>query len=411
MSADVDVLIIGAGAAGIGAARELAGSGLSTLMLEAAPRVGGRAWTEELAGMALDLGCGWLHSADRNPWTRIAEAAGFAIDRTAPAWDRQYRDLGFTTAERQAARAAFDAWTERLRRTPPASDRAADAIAPGCAWAGYLQALSGIINGDVLERISVADYLAYDGASTDHNWRVEAGYGALIAGSLPPSTDLRLATPVQALTLDGRAIGVITPKGMLHARGVIVTVSTAVLARGGLKLPACLDDWPHAASLLPLGHDEKLYLALSATAPFEGEAHLLSDPRDAGAIAYHVRPMDRPVIECYLGGEAAREMAASGPAAAFERAIDGLVRLLGSGIRRHLCPLAASRWTMTDRIGGAYSHALPGHAGARATLARTFDARLFFAGEATEREDFSTAHGAYASGRRAAGEALAALAR
>jgi len=76
MAADVDVVIIGAGAAGIAAARRLAASHLSAIVLEATGRVGGRAWTCEVAGMRLDLGCGWLHSADRNPWTRIAEGAG-----------------------------------------------------------------------------------------------------------------------------------------------------------------------------------------------------------------------------------------------------------------------------------------------------------------------------------------------
>src|ERR1700722_19051268 len=86
MAADVDVAIIGAGGAGIAAARRLAASHLSAMLLEATARVGGRAWTCEVAGMRLDLGCGWLHSADRNPWTRLAEAAGFVVDRRAPAW-------------------------------------------------------------------------------------------------------------------------------------------------------------------------------------------------------------------------------------------------------------------------------------------------------------------------------------
>ena len=96
MSTDADVVIVGAGAAGIAAARRLAASGLSAMALEATARVGGRAWTCDVAGFHLDLGCGWLHSADRNPWTRIAEAAGFTIDRRTPAWGRQYRDLGFS---------------------------------------------------------------------------------------------------------------------------------------------------------------------------------------------------------------------------------------------------------------------------------------------------------------------------
>ena len=106
MAADVDVVIIGAGAAGIAAARRLAASHLSAMVLEATARVGGRAWTCDVAGMQLDLGCGWLHSADRNPWTRIAEGAGFVVDRRAPAWGRQYQEVGFSQTDQAAARRA-----------------------------------------------------------------------------------------------------------------------------------------------------------------------------------------------------------------------------------------------------------------------------------------------------------------
>ena len=90
--------------------------------------------------------------------------------------------------------------------------------------------------------------------------------------------------------------------------------------------------------------------------------------------------------------------------------IDGLAALFGSEIRRYLRPLITTDWTRTSYIGGAYSYALPGQAGARAMLARPFEGRLFFAGEATHAFDFSTAHGAHDSGVRAAEEAIAALA-
>ena len=96
MNSDFDVLIIGGGAAGIGAARELAGSGRSTLLLESTSRLGGRAWTYEIAGHRLDLGCGWLHSGDRNSWARIAEEAGLAVDRQPARWGVQHRHLGFS---------------------------------------------------------------------------------------------------------------------------------------------------------------------------------------------------------------------------------------------------------------------------------------------------------------------------
>jgi monoamine oxidase len=409
MSEDWDVVIIGGGAAGIAAARRLAASGLSTLVLEASQRIGGRAWTINVVGLALDLGCGWLHSADRNPWVGIAEASGFAVDRRRPAWGQQYRDLGFSQAEQMAASDALAAWRERLEATLPQSDCAADALEPDGAWNAYLQAMSGYISGGALERISAADYLAYDSASTGHNWRVLAGYGTLVAASLPPTAALRLGTPADAIGLEAARVTVTTRAGTITARSAIITVPTDVLVSGAIRLPGALDDWCHAAAGLPLGRDEKLFLEIVGDSPFAPETRVLGDPRNPRTGVYYIRPFGRPVVEGFFGGDGACMLAEHGPVAGFAYAIDQLATLFGSDVRRMLRPLAASNWSQMEYVGGAYSYALPGRAPARDELARPFEQRLFFAGEATHRHDFSTAHGACQSGTRAAEEVIAAL--
>ena len=406
---DFDVVIVGGGAAGIGAARAVAASGRSALLLEASSRLGGRAWTLVIAGHRLDLGCGWLHSADRNSWTRIAEEGGTIVDRRLPAWGVQHHDLHFPPSEQAAARNAFAAWRRRLSIAPPPSDCAADALPPGGEWNGYIQAISGFISGAPLERISAADTLAYDAAATDSNWRAPHGYGDLIVASLPCRTVLRLSTPVEEIELKPQGLLVKTPAGAVHARTAILTVSTAVLANGAIKAPNELDAWREAASSLPLGRNEKLFLEVVGESPFAPETQALGNPRDARTGAYYIRPFGRMVIECFFGGEGALMIEEGGPAAGFDYAIDELASLFGAAARRSLRPLIASSWSRTTAIGGAYSYALPGRAGARRLLARPFEDRLFFAGEATSSQDFSTAHGAHDSGVRAAREALAGL--
>ena len=409
MSTDADVVIVGAGAAGIAAARRLATSGLSAMVLEATGRIGGRAWTCDVAGLHLDLGCGWLHSADRNPWTRVAEAAGFAVDRRTPAWGRQYRDLGFSQAEQAAATQALTDWRRRMMKTPPASDCAADALEPDGEWNAYIQAMSGFLTGAGLERISVADYIAYDAASTGCNWRAPAGYGSLVAASLPRPIDLRLSTPVESIELNSRAVVLATPVGAVRARAAILTVSTAVLAGGTIMLPRGLDPWRDAAARLPLGRNEKLFLEIAGDSSFAPETRVLGNPRDRRTGVYYIRPFGWPVIECFLGDQGARMVEEMGPAAGFAHATDQLAALFGSAVSRSLRPLVASNWSRMTHVGGAYSHALPRHAAAREDLARPFEQRLFFAGEATHVHDYSTAHGAHDSGVRAAEEAIAAL--
>jgi monoamine oxidase len=147
MGADFDVVIVGAGAAGIAAARRLAAAQLSVLLIEASSRIGGRAWSCETAGLRLDLGCEWLHSADRNPWTRLAEQMGFTIERRAAAWGSQYRDLGFSQSEQTAARKAYSAWSERLATAPPANDFASDAMELDGHWNAYIAAICGYVSG------------------------------------------------------------------------------------------------------------------------------------------------------------------------------------------------------------------------------------------------------------------------
>ena len=406
---DVDIVIVGGGAAGIGAARRLAPSGASVLLLEAESRLGGRAWTHGIRGLTIDLGCGWLHSAEQNSWAALARNSEIPLDLSPPAWGTQFRDLGFPPAEQAEAREAFTQWMRRMSETPPASDCAADALDERSPWNAYIRAIAGFISGARLERLSVADYVAYDEQSTDSNWRVRSGLGALVAGSLPQNIRVRLATPADAIALNAEGVTVTTPSGALKARAALLSVSTHVLAGDTIKLPPGLDAWREAATKLPLGRNEKLFLEIPADSPFEPETQVYGDPRNSRTGAYYLRPFGWPVVECFLGGEGAGVVEDEGPAAGFAFALDQLVNLFGAQVRGQLKPLVASSWGRMQRIGGAYSYALPTHAAARGILARPFEQRIFFAGEATSAGDFSTAHGAHDSGVRAAEEILATL--
>lgn len=404
-----DVIIIGGGAAGIGAARRLAAHGISALLLEASSRLGGRAHTQDLAGYPLDLGCEWLHSGNRNAWVGIAEASGLPVDRSDPPWTKAHPSLAENKDDKEAAWKAYGDWEERLRTVAPGSDRASDALEPGGTWNAYVRAIAGFMSGVAPEQISAADYLAYDDASTGRNWHLPLGYGTLVAASLPSSTTLRLATPAERIDLTADGVAVTTRAGIVRAGAAILTVSTAVLAGDAIRLPSGVDPWREAAAALPLGRNEKVFLEIGSEAAFDPDSHAYGNLHDSRAAAYSIRPNGWPVIEAFLGGDGARIVEEEGPAAGFAFVSAELAALFGSDVASAIRPLAATSWSRMASIGGAYSCALPGRAGARAQLARPFEDRLFFAGEATHPFDFTTAHGAHDSGQRAADEAMAAL--
>ena len=151
-----DVAIVGAGAAGIAAARHISDLGRSVLLVEALPRLGGRALTAQVAGLPLDLGCGWLHSAERNPLIALATAAGVEVDRSKAAWGEELREVGATAGTLERAWDAYEEFGNRLRRDPPASDRAGDAMSPGDPCRPFVDALSGFMNGAGIDQFLVA---------------------------------------------------------------------------------------------------------------------------------------------------------------------------------------------------------------------------------------------------------------
>ena len=406
---DPDVIVIGAGAAGLGAARQLAAAGLAVRVLEARNRLGGRAGTaRDPSGLPIELGCAWLHSADENELCAIAIEAGLTIDKTRPPWRTQINDIGFPPADQADFRAALGRLFARLDEAGEAqADQPADRLLdPGSRWNPLLNATSTYMNGVELDQLSVHDFWRYH--DTGVNWRIMEGYGGLMA-ALGAGFDIALDCPVSLIDHAGPRLRIETPRGDVRACAVIVTVPTDVLCAGALQFRPALPDKIEAAAVLPLGLADKLYLGLDKAEEFPKDSHLYGALDRAQTCSYHVRPFGRPLIEVYSGGRFARELEAEGEAAFASFAIGQLASLLGGGIRKRLHPIAATAWGRDPYARGSYSHAMPGHADARAVLAAPVDARLFFAGEACMVNDFSTAHGAYRSGVAAADAVIAAL--
>jgi monoamine oxidase len=410
-SSEFAVVIIGGGAAGIAAARRLREARVDALILEARPRLGGRAWTvADAAGLPLDLGCGWLHSADRNPWASIAEAQRRAIDKTPPPWTRPSAQIGVPAFDGVAFAQAMQRFRRRVDSLDEGeTDRPAAAfLEPQGRWNNLINAVSTYYSGAELDCVSARDLARYDDSGV--NWRAVEGYGRVIAAH---GADLSVELDCTAERIDRRAkrLRVETTRGAVSADAVIVTLPSNLIAeQEGLFLPA-LPEKTAAAAGLPLGLADKLFLALADAEQFEKDSRAFGDAGHAATAAYQFRPFGRPLIEAYFGGALAAELETAGEAAFFDFAVAELVGLFGGDFSRRVMPLRLHRWGSDPLSRGSYSYALPGKADCRAALAAPVDDRLFFAGEACSPNDYSTAHGAFLTGVAAAEQAIAARRR
>jgi monoamine oxidase len=414
---NTDVVIIGAGVAGLSAAAALRAGGVSTLMIEATPRIGGRAWTERIGEARFDRGASWLHMAERNPLAAIARETGEGVRRSDDGRTRLVM-IGERLAT-QAERAEFDASWERFERV--AGGRATDggpdvslaeAIAPlrDDPWTATVEfweaSLIAAADSGVL---SVRDWHANLLEGT--NLSVAGGIGAFVERRLgPPAGDIWRETP--ATRIEWQAAGgvrVETPRGTIAARACIVTVSTGVLAAGGIAFsPALPVATQEAIAGLPMGLLAKVALRARGADRLDLPSNCsvqrrLAEP-GAAAMSFHFWPDGADIASGFVGGARAWEVVRAGDAALASFAHERLRAIFGARADAAVAPAVIAGWGTDPAYLGSYAYARPGHAGARGVLGMPLaGGRLVFAGEAVRMDGLAgTVGGAYLSGQDAA---------
>ena len=341
-NSDFETVVVGGGAAGIAAARRLFEAGIKCLLVEARSRLGGRAWTiTGPSNTALDLGCGWLHSADRNPWVAVAEEQRKTIDKTPAPWRRRSLAIGFPAdGQREFLSAQEEFFARVSERAPKEPDVAAAALlAPDCRWNDLINAVGTYISGAELDRVSARDFDNYE--DTGVNWRVLEGYGSTIAAcgnGLPVAPNC----PVWQIDHRGKRLTIKTPKGTITADRAIVTLPSALLAEADQLFAPALPEKTQAAQGLPLGLADKLFLSLENAEEFEKDSRLFGATDRTATATYHLRPFGRPQIEVFCGGRLAADLERGGERAFFEFAVSELTGQLGSAFAKRVKPISCS---------------------------------------------------------------------
>ena len=410
---DTDVAIVGAGAAGLAAARTLTDLGVPFVLLEASHRIGVRAYTEAGSPVVpFALGFHWRPSASLNPFVALADSFGFHYNTQGISW-RIRLDGAWASETVQEERDAF--FQRNFDLIAQAGERGRDvAIAEATErdsrWAAPFDYFISLMASVDADRVSALDYHNYN--DTGENWPLKEGYGALVArfGADVPVT---LNAAVARIDWSGGTLRLTAPQGEVRAKKVIVTVSTGVLGGGHIRFdPPLPEAKREAIAALPLGNHNRICLVYDRDvfgADHPHGATLLNQGSEP--MGFSIRPFGYDYVVGFTGGRFADWLERAGVEASVDLAKENLKRAFGADIVKHVARHSVTAWRGDPWVRGAYSAALPGQAHQRARLAEPLDERLYFAGEAASPDFFSTAHGAHLTGIRAARAASISLGR
>lgn len=412
---DFDVIVVGAGAAGIAAARRLGRAGRSFAVLEASDRFGGRCFTDtQTFARPYDRGAQWVHETEAFPVTRLAAEASVTIDKAG--LDPQLRVPGYPDRRTQVKfRAAREHEIEEFYTNLVRCDRAiaaaatseedisaADVLPPEILdWRATMEFLLGpFITGSDLDTMPAREYAQFQ--RPDTSLRFREGVGMLLR-RLALGLPVQFFSPVTRIDWGASPIEVEARDRKMTATAVILTAPPPVLAAGRIAFrPALPARVAEALARLKPGSVERVAVEVAEAAQLPSDKLVIEKAVGRRTAAAHVNFLGSPLSFVQVGGRTCAELVRHGDAALATFATDWLVAHFGADLRRHIRRTHVTRWREAPFALGAFSCAVAGGGAARKLLAQPLGGRLFFAGEAVHESLWGTVAGAWETGERAA---------
>jgi len=395
-----DVVIVGAGTAGLSAAKTLKKFGYSVIVLEAEAFVGGRCRTDNSTfKIPFDVGGSWLHSAKINPLARLAEKHGVCLHKENWDWTWIYSNGALLSPPqvKEYSKYHTSMWQEINKAGAEDIDQSVEEALPNSPWKKLVKNLIAPMLGADPDVVSSADVYQYADAKGD--WLLAGGLGAFIK-NLHSDVDVVINCPVSKIDYSGDGVKVESSAGSINAKYVILTVSTGVLAAEHIKFIPQLPKWKlEAINLLPTGLLNKIGLEFDTSwqGTQQGQvANYLVNDNDFCSINFGFYNTNLAVG--FVAGRFAEQLENEGVGAATNFCLEGLKAIFGNNVTKYIHKTTETAWKGNLYTLGSYSYALPGSVDARLLLSKTLADRLFFAGEATMLNAQATVHGAYLSG-------------
>ena len=406
-ASNLDVIVIGAGAAGLAATAALIKKGKSVLCIEANNRIGGRVHTDHtIFGVPYDMGAHWITLGHRNPYSKYGQNEGFTVYEDPDeevVYDGNVKINNPNTLWKLYNRTQNVIWSEG--KGSKGKDISPLEIAPekSSPWYDTVHLMIGPYSmAKDYNHFSCKDWAHYGETSID--WFCKEGFGSVVAHRWR-DVPVQLNTQAKEINWDGQEVRVKTNNGTLSAKKCIVTVSTGVLAAEKIKFSPSLPVekyeafngitmgiYNHVAlqfkkNFFDLGNDGYLY--------YKVKSQNDSSPKATAGIV-NVGGSNLSLFD--TGGEFARELEKEGEQASINFALEELRVIFGSKIDKHLVKAHATMWGRNPLTIGSYASAEPGKFHLRKILREPVGEKIFFSGEATTPRQWATVNGAHISG-------------